>query len=203
MGAHMPSCKCVRLRRLQSGRRPHYLARMATAALLLSAGGVTASKIPYVLAVTAQYHLGARARFPHVCHLNGARARARGWLLPEAAVAGAGGRIARPLLHWHGHIDAWRNARVVCGVVRAGRRAQAPVLRFRSAIRISQHNVHGIDKPGATVACSVCLRSYHLSSARRARAWSRLRAREGGHHIGLACFCGTRSGTAGSNRVAP
>lgn len=58
MGAHMPSCKCVRLRRLQSGRRPHYLARMATAALLLSAGGVTASKIPYVLAVTAQYHLG-------------------------------------------------------------------------------------------------------------------------------------------------
>lgn len=47
-----------RLRRMQSLRRPSLDVRVTTSALLQSAGGVSASKVPYVLAVTAQYHLG-------------------------------------------------------------------------------------------------------------------------------------------------
>jgi hypothetical protein len=50
--------RAERLKRLQSLRKQPYQTRVAVAALLQSGGGVSASKVPYVLGVTAHYHLG-------------------------------------------------------------------------------------------------------------------------------------------------
>ena len=48
----------MRDERMRTLRKPSLELRMATAALLVSAAGVFASKVPLVLAVTARYHLG-------------------------------------------------------------------------------------------------------------------------------------------------
>lgn len=56
----------ARYERKRALRTPSLEDRVVTSALLLSGAGVTAAKVPYVLAVTARYHLGFMPRRHHI-----------------------------------------------------------------------------------------------------------------------------------------